>query len=116
MNPRTTTTSSPATGITDQTTSSRASLSRLGGLASLVAAGTFAYGIALFATTVADYTDSDATASESVDFLLDHQGILLAWYIGIYIVFGAVLVPLGLALRKRLVDGAPTLASEYRVK
>ena len=86
-------------------------LSRIGGAAALVAAGTFAYGIALFATTLADYTDPDATPAESVDFLVDHQGTLLAWYIGIFIVFGAALVPFGLALRKRLVGDAPILAN-----
>ena len=86
-------------------------LSRIGGAAALVAAGTFAYGIALFATTLADYTDPDATPAESVDFLVDHQGTLLAWYIGIFIVFGAALVPFGLALRKRLVGNAPILAN-----
>jgi len=90
-------------------------LERIGGAAALVAAGTFAYGIALFATTFADYTDPDNTPAESVDFLVDHQGSLLAWYIGIYIVFGAALVPMGLALRKRLVDVAPVLADTAAV-
>ncbi len=95
----------------DATTKRDRTLSRVGGAAALVAAGTFAYGIALFATSLADYTDPDATPAESVDFLLDHQGTLLAWYIGIFIVFGAALVPFGLALRQRLVDGAPILAN-----
>jgi hypothetical protein len=85
-------------------------LGRIGGVAALLAAGTFAYGIVLFATSLADYTDPDATPTESVDFLVDHQGQLLAWYIGIFIVFGAALVPLALALRQRLVDRAPILA------
>jgi len=85
-------------------------LARVGGVAALLAAGTFAYGIALFATSLSDYTDPDATPAESVDFLVDHQGTLLAWYLGIFIVFGAALVPFGLALRKRLVPDAPILA------
>ena len=55
------------------------------------------FGIALFATSLADYTGPDATAAESVAFLVDHQGALLAWYLGIFIVFGAALVPLGSA-------------------
>lgn len=93
----------------------RTLLERVGGTAALVAAGTFAYGIAMFATMFADYTDPDATAAESVDFLVDHQGSLLAWYIGIFIVFGAALVPLGLALRRRLVDRAPILANTAAV-
>ena len=99
----------PATTHSADEQSSR--LIRIGGAAALLAAGTFAFGIAMFATTLADYTDPDATPAETVDFLVDHQGALLAWYIGIFIVFGAALVPLGLALRKRLVDEAPTLAN-----
>jgi hypothetical protein len=94
---------------------SRSTLSRVGGTAALLAAGTFAYGIALFATSLADYTDPDATPAESVDFLVDHQGTLLAWYIGIFIVFGAALVPFGLALRERLVGRAPILANTAAV-
>ena len=65
----------------------------------------------MFATTFVDYTDPDATPAESVDFLIDHQGSLLAWYIGIFIVFGAALVPMGLALRARLASAAPVLAN-----
>ena len=90
-------------------------LGRIGGAAALLAAGTFGYGIAMFATSLADYTDPDATPAESVDFLVDHQGQLLAWYIGIFIVFGAALVPLALALRQRLVDRAPILANTAAV-
>ena len=86
-------------------------LARAGGTAAILAAGTFGYGIAMFATTLVDYTDPDATPAESVDFLLDHQGPLLAWYIGIFIVFGAALVPMGLALRARLAGAAPLLAN-----
>ena len=87
----------------------------IGGVAALLAAATFVYGIVVFATTVADYTDPDATAAESVDFLVGHQGALLAWYIGIFIVFGAALVPLALALRQRFVDRTPLLANTAAV-
>ena len=90
-------------------------LRRIGGAAALLAAGTFAYGIAMFATSLADYTDPDATPAESVDFLVDHRGQLLGWYIGIFIVFGAALVPLALALRQRLVDRAPILTNTATV-
>lgn len=90
-------------------------LGRIGGAAALVAAATFVYGIVVFATTVADYTDPDATPAESVDFLVGHQGALLAWYIGIFIVFGAALVPLALALRQRFADRTPMLANTAAV-
>ena len=95
--------------------SSTTQLQRIGGAAALLAAATFAYGIAMFATMFADYTDPDATPAESVDFLVDHRGQLLAWYIGIFIVFGAALVPLALALRQRLVDRAPILTNTATV-
>ena len=105
--------SAPARHHAAEPTNSR--LGRIGGAAALLAAGTFGYGIAMFATSLADYTDPDATAAESVDFLVGHQGQLLAWYIGIFIVFGAALVPLALALRQRLVDRAPILANTAAV-
>lgn len=88
----------------------RALLRRVGGGSALLAAGTFLFGIVMFATFFADYTDPDATLTESVDFLVDHQTPLLAWYLGIFIVFGAALVPLCLAVRDRLVRDAPLLA------
>ena len=53
----------PATNATD------GRLGRIGGAAALLAAGTFGYGIAMFATSLADYTDPDATPAESVDSL-----------------------------------------------
>lgn len=85
-------------------------LQRAGGVAGLVAAATFIYGIVMFATSLSDYTDPDATPAESVDFVVGHQGSLLAWYLGIFIVFGIALVPLALALRDRLAPAAPALA------
>jgi hypothetical protein len=101
----------PLSTTEHSSTRSTARLQRIGGAAALLAAATFAYGIVMFATMFADYTDPDATPAESVDFLVDHQGSLLAWYIGIFIVFGAALVPMGLALRQRLADETPLLAN-----
>lgn len=109
------TTHAPAPAAHPATNATDGRLGRIGGAAALLAAGTFGYGIAMFATSLADYTDPDATPAESVDFLVDHQGQLLAWYIGIFIVFGAALVPLALALRQRLVDQAPILTNTATV-
>ena len=105
----------PASIAHPATNATEGRLGRIGGAAALLAAGTFGYGIALFATSLADYTDPDATPAELVDFLVGHQGQLLAWYIGIFIVFGAALVPLALALRQRLADRAPILANTAAV-
>ncbi len=104
------TSTTPSALLTDRSGDDPARLQRGGGAAALLAAATFGYGIALYAT-LADYTDPDATAAESVDFLVGHQGALLAWYIGIFLVFGAALVPLALALRQRFVDRMPALAN-----
>lgn len=109
------TTHAPASTAPVATKATDGRLGRIGGAAALLAAGTFGYGIAMYATSLADYVDPDATPAESVDFLVGHQGQLLAWYIGIFIVFGAALVPLALALRQRLVDRAPILADTATV-
>ena len=105
------TTTAPTAPRIDGTSSGPGRLQRVGGAAALLAAGTFGYGIVLFGTTLADYTDPDATPAELVEFLVGHQGALLAWYIGIFLVFGAALVPLALALRQRFADRTPTLAN-----
>ncbi|BAN03104.1 DUF4386 family protein [Ilumatobacter coccineus] len=88
---------------------------RAGGIAALVAAATFVFGIAMFATTMSDYTDPDSTPAEAVDFLVDHQGSLLAWYLGIYIVFGTALVPMALALHERLRSAASLMVPSATV-
>ncbi len=81
-----------------------------GGIAALVAAGTFLFGIALFATTLTDYTTGDPTPEESVSFLVDNQAALYIWNLVIFIVFGIALVPVVLAVRERLTAGSPGLA------
>lgn len=80
------------------------------GVAALVAASTFIFGIALFATVLTDYTTGDPTPGESVAFLVDNQAALYIWNLVIFIVFGIALVPLVLALRERLHESAPALS------
>ncbi|MCB0969854.1 MAG: hypothetical protein KDB37_23675, partial [Ilumatobacter sp.] len=74
------------------TTSSDDRTRRIGGAAAVVAALTFVFGIVMFATGLSDYTTGDLSPAESVDFLVAHQGSLLVWYLGIFIVFGIALV------------------------
>jgi hypothetical protein len=69
---------------------------RIGGGAALVEAATFLVGIAMFVTLLGDYTEEDATPSESVAFLVDNQTALFIWYFITLIVFGIALVPLTL--------------------
>ncbi len=49
----------------------------VGGIGALIAAATFIFGIALFVTSLSDYTEGDATTAESVDFLVSSSGHVL---------------------------------------
>jgi hypothetical protein len=81
-----------------------------GGVGALVAAATFVFGIALFATSLSDYTSGDPTPAESVEFLVGHQTTLFTWYLVIFLVFGVAIIPLARALHARLADSSPVLA------
>ena len=80
------------------------------GIAALIAAATFLFGIVMFATVLTDYTTGDPTPEESVAFVVDHQAALYVWNVVIFLVFGIVLVPLVLALRDRLKALSPAMA------
>ena len=84
---------------------------RIGGIAALIAAATFIFGIVMFVTLLSDYTTGDPTPSESVAFLADHQAAFQIWNIVIYILFGIVLVPLALALRERLAASSSAIVA-----
>ncbi|MEZ5239779.1 MAG: hypothetical protein R2716_12810 [Microthrixaceae bacterium] len=81
----------------------RPGLQRIG-IASLVLAATFVVGIAMFATSLSDYTEAGATAADSVSFLLENELLLFVWHLVILIVFAVALVPLVLALHRRLAE------------
>jgi len=84
--------------------------SRAGAIGALIAAATFVFGIALFVTSLSDYTEGDATVAESVEFLVSHQTTLFVWYFVIFLVFGVAIIPLARSLRERLADVRPELA------
>lgn len=84
--------------------------SRYGAIAALIAAATFVFGIALFATSLSAYTSGDPTPAESVAFLVGHQSTLFVWYLVIFLVFGLAIIPLAQALRRRLAGARPQLA------
>ena len=98
------------TTTTTPETTARHDGARAGAYGALIAAATFVFGIALFVTSLSDYTAADITPEESVDFLIGHQGTLYVWYLVIFLVFGVAIVPLARALRQRLVDTSPGLA------
>ena len=92
------------------TTLERTASSRAGAIGALVAAATFVFGIALFVTSLSDYTSGDPTPADSVKFLVGHQSTLFAWYLVIFLVFGVAIIPLARALHRRLADVSPQLA------
>lgn len=81
-----------------------------GGAGALVAAATFVFGIALFATSLSDYTSGDPTPTESVEFLVGHQTTLFVWYLVIFLLFGVAIIPLARALHARVADSSAVLA------
>lgn len=91
-------------------TSEQPGTSRAGAVGALIAAATFVFGIALFVTSLSDYTEGDPTPAESVGFLTAHQTTLFVWYLVIFLVFGVAIIPLARALHRRLADVSPQLA------
>lgn len=79
-------------------------LQKIGGIAALVEAGTFIVGFLLYFTVLAaaDYGSLDVAPLQHVRFLVDHQAIMYAWNLIIYVLFGVCLVVLVLALYERL--------------
>lgn len=84
--------------------------SRVGAIGALIAAASFVFGIALFVTSLSDYTEDDASVAESVEFLVGHQSTLYVWYLAIFLVFGIAITPLAWTLRRRLAPVNPLLA------
>ena len=82
---------------------------RIGGIAALVAAGTFVVGLVMFATILIDYTTATDPA-DAVAFLAENRLALTVWNLIITIVFGIALVPLVLGLHDRLRNAAPELS------
>ena len=91
-------------------TQAKGQSSLAGAIGGFVAAAAFTFGIALFVTSLTDYTEGDLTRAESVDFLVDHQGTFYVWYLVMFLVFGIAIIPLARSLRERLVDVSPQLA------
>ncbi len=84
------------------------SINRIGGASAIAAAVTFVIGLVMFATLLIDYTTAE-NPGEAVAFLVDNQLSLYLWNLTITIVFGIVLVPLVMAVHRRLRSDAPAL-------
>ncbi|MFC5369067.1 DUF4386 family protein [Salinirubrum litoreum] len=85
----------------------RWNLRRIGGIAALTEAAIYVAGI-LYFLVVLDYANVSGPLQQ-VELFVANQTSLYAMNLLIYVVFGAVLVALVLALHDRLKTGAPTL-------
>lgn len=87
--------------------------SRVGGIAGHVVAGTYVFGFLLMLAYLAPrgYTDATASPAASLDFLADHAAAMYGWYLILYMIGGAALTVLVLALHRRLQPAEPGLAN-----
>jgi hypothetical protein len=83
-------------------------LQKLGGIAALVNAVAYIVGFSLALTLLAPVMNASAD-QQYLAFLVEHQNLLVAWYLLIYLVAGVFIVPLSLALHERLKTNAPGL-------
>ncbi len=85
-------------------------LQKSGGIAALVCAGTYVVAMGLMATVLTPMADSSLTYDQFIAFFLSHQTLVFFWHFLMYLVNGAFLTVLTLALYHRLKGGAPALA------
>jgi hypothetical protein len=85
-------------------------LQKIGGFAALVCAGTYILAMILAATVLTPMVDSSLTFDQFTAFFLSHQTLIFAWHFIMYLVNGAFLTLLVLALYFRLKEGSPALA------
>jgi len=83
-----------------------------GGIAALVAAGTYIVGFVLMFTVLdpAGFRGPDSNAAADVAFLMDNALIMYVWNMIIYVLNAVMLVVLALAIHDRLKAGAPALS------
>lgn len=88
---------------------------KMGGLAALIEAAAYIFGIAVGFTVLTPYMDGQLNPLETVAFMVENQSILYIWNQIIYVLFGIVLVVLALALYQRLQKGSPALSQTAAV-
>lgn len=87
-------------------------LQKIGGLAALIEAATWIIGFALYFSLLAsaNYGSLSLDPVQHAAFLTENQGIMYAWNLIIYVIFGIFLVVLSLALHDRLRHGASAVS------
>lgn len=85
-------------------------LQKVGGISALICAGTFILAMGLAATTLAPMTNPSLPFDQLIEFFLPHQTLVFIWHFCMYLVNGAFLALLILALTQRLKTSAPAMA------
>jgi hypothetical protein len=85
-------------------------LLKMGGIAALIGAATNLFAIGVFATLLVPKGFASDDPGKIVAFLANNQAFMRVFDIIIYLVFGASLIFLSLALYERLKAGSPVLA------
>jgi hypothetical protein len=99
----------PTTGVNRTAKSTKTDLQKFGGIAGLIEAAIFIFGMVLMFTVLAPYGLGELNPVETVNFLVENQGILYVWNQVIYVIFGIFLVPLALAIHEHVKDGSPAV-------
>lgn len=92
-------------------------LQRAGGVAALVKAATYLVGFGVLGAYLVPrgFLDAQDDPAAALAFLLENQAAMYAWYLVLYLVGGAALVSLVLALHDRLRRSAPALSQTASV-
>lgn len=85
-------------------------LQKVGGISALICAGTYILAMGLLTTILTPMADSSLPFDQFVTFFLPHQTLIFIWHFAMYLVNGAFLTLLILALTERLKTDAPVLA------
>lgn len=84
-------------------------MQKIGGIAAIIEALAYIVGFAVMFTVLMPDNADALNAAQRLAFALDKQAIIVTWNLFIYVVFGAVLVVLALALHQRLSAHAEAL-------
>lgn len=85
-------------------------LQKVGGISALVCAATYILAMGLLTTVLTPMADSSLSFDPFIAFFLPNQTLIFIWHFAMYLVNGAFLTLLILALTERLKSDTPTLA------
>ncbi|MFN8488903.1 MAG: DUF4386 family protein [Caldilineaceae bacterium] len=85
-------------------------LQKVGGISALICAGTYILALGLLTTVLTPMADSSLSYDQFITFFLPHETLIFLWHFSMYLVNGAFLALLILALTQQFKTGAPALA------